>query len=134
MILNSTHDGVLVPDKVERHFLELLLCAGHLLQWAEAVLVTPSMVEPHAPGHPRGGAHRPVGHILWQVGGQNLGAQVPHLEGLSIERHRGKHRVSAHWSLLVFAPGLATGIHHRGRPRSSPGIVCVDQRLKVNEK
>ena len=122
-----------ISDKVQWHFLELCLSTGHLLQRAEAVLVTPSMVEPHAPGHPRGGAHRPVGHILWQVGGQNLGAQVPHLEGLSIERHRGKHRVSTHWSLLVFAPSLATGIHHRGRPRSSPGIVCVDQRLIVDE-
>ena len=48
----QTYNGLLIPDKLKRHLLELFLCARHLLKRAQTVLVTSPMVEPHTPGNP----------------------------------------------------------------------------------
>ena len=109
---SATYDGMLVPDKVKGHLLEVGLCAGHLVKWTETILVSSSMVVSHPPRHPWRRPHGPVGHVFSQILRQHLGAKVPHLVGVAIEGDRGEDRVASYRRLLVLATCLTTWVHH----------------------
>eukprot|EP00756_Hemistasia_phaeocysticola_P034996 Hpha_TRINITY_DN16556_c3_g1::TRINITY_DN16556_c3_g1_i1::g.135747::m.135747 len=119
------HDGVGVPNEVQRQLLEVRLAAGHLVSGAQPVLVPPPVVETHPPRYPRCPPQLPLRAVRSGGGGEDDGAQVTHGVSDTVDSGVGEDGVPPDGGLPVLPSCLPAWIDHRGRPRRSPRVEPV---------